>query len=244
MTHGVSGFACTGAPGDFQEAVNGEPWQVIVNDPIRSYMNAQSHIGIPFNSFSESWRSGELRDVNYDAAPYRIPMFRDPIDAPPVDLGGIPIAAVEYPTWVAQTSAQQLPVSRIHENVRIAILDRQNADWEGIGYNKYVEGENAIFRPRGLINTDPGTVNFQGASTAAGTHPNNDTANQQTTGNTTKPEFNQGQTPSQKLPSGVGVGSLLPGDAPALWDLAPPPDPPVLPGEGTAPLRPTNPEWW
>lgn len=244
LNHGVSGYPCLGRPGDFQDQRRGEPWQVIVNDPIRSYMNAQSHIGIPMSNFNEFWTGGELREANFDAAPYRTPIFGEPEQAPLPNMPSITVAPIKYPNMIGMNFPQQLPSARIHENVRLAIQDRQNIGWEGLGYNKYVEGHNQVVLPHTSISTDPNTVNFQGASTATGTHPNNDVANQQTTANTQKTEFVQGQTPYQKLPNGTAIGALQAQEPPALWELASPPDPPVLPGEGTAPLRPTNPAWW
>ena len=154
------------------------------------------------------------------------------------------VSEIEYPSHIGQNYAQQLPTSRIHNADRLPVMERQNNGWEGGRFNMYHEGDNKVFMPRTNVVTDPNTVNFQGASTAAGVHPNNDTANQQTAGNTTRADFKGGQAPYQKLPEGLSIGMLQPNEPPALYELAPPPDPPVLPGEGTAPLLPTNPAWW
>lgn len=241
INHGVSGYQCLGAPGDFQDQRRGEPWQVIVNDPIRSYMNAQNHIGIPLNNFTEFWTAGELREANFDAAPYRTPLFSEPLEGPPAPpIEKIGICPVEYPSFIGNTFPQELPLVSTDRNVFVPQMDRQNMTFENGTFN----GDNKVFMPPTPIPVTPNTVNFQGASTATGVHPNSDKAGQQTTGNQSRSDFSQGQQPSQKLPNGLSIGALQPTDPPQLYDLAPPPDPQVLPGEGTAPLLPTTPRWW
>lgn len=241
LTHGVSGYQCLGRAGDFQRQKRGEPWEVTVNDPIRSYMNAQSHIGTPLSNFNEPWTGGQLQELNWSSQPYRTAVFGEPVVAPPTpEIESIKIAAIDYPSLLGVRYPQQLPSSRIHMDVPVYSADRQNLQWE----NGIENGDNKVFMPQSIVPTQPNTANFQGSSTATGTHPANDLAGQSTTGNTGRPEFNGGQTPFQKLPTGVTVGSQQGGDAPALWERAPPPDPLVLPGEGTAPLAPTAPAWW
>lgn len=245
ISHGVSGYPCLGVPGDWQEQRRGEPFENIINDPITSYMNAQSHIGFPLSNFNEPWTGGELQGINWSAQPYRQPVFGEPVTAPPTpDMGAIQISEINYPSHIGMTYAQQLPSSRIHNDVRLPLTERQNNGWEGALFNMYKEGDNKMFMPHTNVNSTPYSKFFQGASTDNGVHPGSDTANQQTTGNTTKVDFTGGQAPFQKLPNGISIGSLQPQEPPPLFELAPPPDPPVLPGEGTAHLEPTNPSWW
>lgn len=245
LTHGVSGFPCTGVASEFQEQRRGEPFENIMNDPILSYLNAQSHIGYPMSNFNEPWTGGALQAANWSAQPYRTPVFGEPVESPPfVEKDVIPIAEIDHPSHIGQTYTQQLPTSRIHKPNRLPVMDRQNVGWEGVGFNQYAEGDNKVMFQHTAIPTMPNTVNFQGASTAAGVHPGADTANQSTTANTIRTDFKGGQTPWQKLPNGLAVAANQPGEPPALWEQAPPPDPPVLPGEGTLPLQPTNPAWW
>jgi hypothetical protein len=240
LNHGVSGYACTGVPGDFQEQTQGNPWRATFNDPIFSYNNAQNHTGIMMSNFNESWNAGILEDANMSAQPYRIPLVGDVDTPPPPKIADIKIVPINYPELIGQTYPQQLPSSRVHEDVMVHVPGRQNLDFEDGSYT----GEHKAVAPGGNIPTHPNTQFFQGASTDTGVHPNNDTANQGTTANTTRPDMRQGQQPTQKLPNGMTINVIQPQEPPALWQLAPPPDPPVLPGEGTAPLRPTNPAWW
>jgi len=241
LTHGVSGYPCLGVPGDFNEQRRGEPWQVIVNDPIRSYMNAQNHIGIPMSTFNEPWTGGILQEGNFDSAPYRTPLFSEPLVGPP---GPTPqtvtVAPISYPSQIGTTFPSQLPVSRIATEVSLPILSRQNNGFE----NGTGNGDNRVFMPPGQIFVQPNKENFQGASTAPGVHPNNDRAGATTAPNTTRPDMKGGQAPYQKLPNGVSIGALQPADQPQLWDLAPPPDPPIIPQTGTGALAPTTPAWW
>lgn len=243
LTHGVSGFPCLGVAGEFNEQRRGEPWQVIVNDPIRSYMNAQNHIGIPMSNFNEPWTGGVLQEANYDAAPYRTPVFTEPFVGPP---GPTPryekIASVSYPAMVGRNYATQLPRSLIAPtHVPLPQNERQNMGFEYGTSN----GAESVLLPQTSIYMNPDTLQFQGASTSTGVHPNDDKAGATTTANTTRPDFRGGQAPYQKLPNGQAVGTLQPGDEPQLWDLAPPPDPPVLPqGMSVGALAPTTPAWW
>lgn len=245
INHGVSGFPVLGVPGDFQEQRRGEPWEAITNDPIRSYLNAQSHIGFPMSNFNEPWTGGNLQEINWNSQPYRTPVFGEPASAPPTpNITNITICPVSNPDKIGQTYPQQYPISRIHEELRVPLGDRQNSGWEGTPFNMYTEGDNKIFMARNSVASTPNSVFFQGAQTAAGVHPNNDTANQQTAPNTTRPDMKDGQAPYQKLPNGQTIGMMQPNEPPALYELAPPPDPQVLPGEGTGSLKPTNPAWW
>jgi hypothetical protein len=242
LNHGVSGYQCLGQAGDFQTQQRGEPWENIANDPIRSYMNAQSHIGVPMSNFNEPWNGGVLQEMNWSAQPYRTAIFGEPTSAPAAqEKVSIKITSVDYPAFVGDTFPQQLPSARIHNEVPVYSADRQNEMWEDGIQN----GDNKVFMPQTIIPTLPNTVNPQGASTATGVHPQNDKAGQATTANTGRADLHSGgQTPYQKLPNGQTVGALQPGEPGALWELAPPPDPVVLPGEGTAPLAPTTPAWW
>ena len=239
LTHGVSGFACTGVPGDWQEQRRGEPYET-ASDPIVSYMNAQNHMGIMMSNFNEPWTGGYLQETNWNAQPYRTPIVGS-LDAPPGPrIPEIKVVSVDYPTLIGLPQAQELPMSRIHTSVQLPAVYRQNLQWE-IGTDN---GDNKVFMPQTPIPTNPNTVQFQGASTATGVHPGSDKSGQATTANTERKEFTGGQAPYQKLPNGFNVGGLQPGEPPALWEMAPPPDPQVLPGEGTAPLQPTTPRWW
>lgn len=241
LTHGVSGYQCLGQPGDFQEQQRGEPWQSIVNDPITSYLNAQSHIGIPMSNFNEPWTGGDLQEGNWNSRPYRTPIFGESLATPPVpNMESITVATIDYPSHFGLTHDQQMPSARVHTDVAVTGIDPQNLQWESGTMN----GDNKVFMPPGQIFVNPNTSFFQGGTTAAGTHPQNDIAGQQTTGNTTRPDFTGGQTPYQKLPNGQSVGQMQPGEAPQLWEMAPPPDPVTLPGEGTGMLAPTVPAWW
>lgn len=241
LTHGVSGFPTTGVPGDFQDQRRGQPWEQIVNDPITSYLNAQSHIGVLMSNFNEPWTGGMLQEMNWSAQPYRGPIFGEPHTAPaPPKKASIKIAAVDYPSHLGVNYDQQLPNARIHTEISLPLTYRQNLVWE----NGTGNGDNKVFMPQGAIFTDPNSVNFQGGSTSTGVHPQNDIAGQTTTGNTSRTDFRGGQNPYQKLPNGQAVGALQPNEPPALWELAPPPDPQVLPGEGTGALAPTAPRWW
>ena len=242
LTHGVSGFPCLGDVGDFNEQRRGEPWQVIVNDPIRSYLNAQSHIGVPMSNFNEPWTGGILQEPNFDGAPYRTPIFVEPPDSPP---GPTPqtvtVVPFSYPSMVGKAYNQELPRSRIAQDTRLPTLDRQNNNFEFGTFN----GDNKVMLPQTPIGLVTNTPAFQGASTSTGVHPNNDKAGATTTGNSQRVDFKGGQAPYQKLPGGMSVGGLQPGDEPQLWQLAPPPDPPVMPqGMSVTALAPTTPAWW
>lgn len=243
--HGVSGYPCLGVAGEFQEQRRGEPWEAIINDPIRSYMNAQSHIGIPLSNFNEPWTGGTLQDLNFSSQPYRTAVFGESAEVPPPsEMGAFKTSDINYPDQVGNVHPQQLPSSRVHNEGRLPLMDRQNLGWEGSAQSMYRTGDNrSVVDPRNVY-VQPNVVNFQGASTATGVHPNNDTANQQTAANTSRTDFVGGQGPTSKLPQSITIGSMQPNEPPGLWELAPPPDPPVLPGEGTAPLQPTNPAWW
>jgi hypothetical protein len=239
LTHGVSGFPCTGVPGDWQDQRRGEPYEN-VSDPIASYMNAQNHIGVPLSNFNEPWTGGVLAMLNYNAQPYRVP-FVGPLDAPPGPQKDYDVVAeVNYPSHLGVNGPQELPNARIHNDVNLPTIYRQNLTWE----NGIVNGDNKVFMPPGNFRNTPNTQNFQGGSTANGVHPNSDVAGQQTAPNTTRPDFKGGQAPFMKLPNGTTISALQPNEPPGLWELAPPPDPQVLPGEGTAPLMPTAPAWW
>lgn len=241
LTHGVSGYACTGVPGDFQDQERGEPWQVIVNDPIRSYMNAQNHIGIPMSNFNEPWTGGVLQNTNFNAAPYRVPIFSEPFVGPPAPPPAtIKVAPIDYPNQLGKTFPQQLPRSTIHFDVPMPVLTRQNNNFEYGTSN----GDNKVFMSGTPVGITPNVHNFQGSTVATNVHPNNDRAGQQTAPNTARPDFRGGQTPFQRLPNGASVAALQPTEPPQLWELAPPPDPQVRPQEGTGPLLPTVPGWW
>lgn len=241
LTHGVSGYACLGRQGDFQEQRRGEPWETIVNDPITSYLNAQSHIGVPLSNFNEPWTGGVLQDGNWSANAYRKPIFGEAIfPTSAKEVGAVEIASMDFPSHFGVANDQQLPNARIHVERAMMGVDRQNLTWEAGTMN----GDNKMFLPQGQIFVHPNKKDFQGGQTSTATHPQNDVAGQQTTGNTTRTDFTGGQTPYQKLPSGQTVGQLQMGEPPALWELAPPPDPAVLPGEGTGMLAPTGPSWW
>lgn len=245
LNHGVSGFACTGVPGDFQDQRRGEPWQDVARDPITSYLTAQSHIGQPMSNFNEPWTGGFLQESNWSAQPYRTPVFGEPVPEPSLpNIPSVEVCKVNYPAFIGETFPQELPSSRIHSDVRLPLMDRPNTGWEGGPFNLYSEGDNRFLMERTSVQTTPNTTQFQGGQVPTGVHPNSDKAGQQTAPNTTRPEFSQGQTPYQRLPSGMAVGAMQPSEPPALYELAPPPDPPVLPGEGTAPLQSTAPQWW
>ena len=241
LTHGVSGYPCLGVPGDFNEQRRGEPWQVIVNDPIRSYMNAQNHIGVPMSTFNEPWTGGELREANFDSAPYRVPVFSEPFVGPP---GPKPItktiAKIDYPNQIGKIFPQEFPRSYIMPDVYLPVLSRQNNGFEaGTG-----NGDNKVMLPQSSIAVTTNQRDFQSAWTAPAVHPNNDKANAATTPNSQRPDFRGGQAPCQKLPNGVTIGGLQPGDQPQLWELAPPPDPPIIPEGAVGALKPTTPGWW
>ena len=242
MNHGVSGYACLGVAGDFQTQYRGEPMENIVNDPVQSYLNAQSHIGIPMSNFNEPWTGGVLSDDNYSAQPYPKALWSEPLVGPP---GTTPeyttIVKVDYPSELGETFPQELPSSRIATEVPLPIVDRQNLNFEMGTLN----GDNKLFLPQTRVELSTNTTHFQGSNVSTGVHPNVDKAGQSTTANTERSQFTGGQAPYQKLPNGMSIGSLLPGEPPQLWDMAPPPDPPViLPGQGTAPLQTTAPRWW
>lgn len=238
-THGVSGYPCLGVAGDWQTQERSNPW-INAEDPIVSYMNAQNHIGVPLSTFNEPWTGGVLTDENFNAQPYREPLVGS-LSAPPVPkMKSVEVAKVDYPSQLGVSFPQQLPNARIHSGVSLPLMDRQNMEWEaGTG-----NGDNKVFMPQQFVELLPNTSFFQGASTSTGVHPQNDVANQQTTGNTARSDFRGGQAPFQKLPNGMTVGELQPFEPPALWETAPPPDPVVQPGMGTGPLLPTNPAWW
>lgn len=241
LTHGVSGFPCVGRAGDFQIQNRGEPWQAIVNDPILSYLNAQSHIGIPLSNFNEPWTGGMLQDGNFSNNLYPGPIFGEQLSAPPpAPKALITVAPIDYPSQLGNTLNQQMPNARIHSRIPLPAIDRQNMVFE-MGT---INGDNKVFMPQANIFVQPNTEYFQGATNSTATHVQNDIAGQQTTANTTRADFTQGQGPYAKLPNGQAVGQLQPGEAPALYELAPPPDPQVLPGEGTGMLAPTVPKWW
>jgi hypothetical protein len=241
MNHGVSGYACLGQPGDFQTQWRGEPLENIVNDPVESYLNAQNHIGIPLSNFNEPWTGGILSDENFNADPYPKPVWGEPLVGPP---GPAPvytkIVDINYPSQIGETYPQELPLATIHNEVHPRSAERQNLTFNQGTSN----GDNKVFMPQTPIYVSPNQTNFQGGSVATGVHPGSDTSGQQTAGNTARADFKAGQAPYQKLPNGMSVGGLQPGEPPQLWDLAPPPDPQVLPGEGTMPLQSTVPRWW
>jgi hypothetical protein len=120
------------------------------------------------------------------------------------------------------------------------VENRQNNTFE----SGQITNEHQELYPQGNVSAMPNSYFFQGASTDPGVHPNNDVANQSTTANTTRSDFTSGQAPTQKLPNGINISIMQPNEPPALWNLAPPPDPPVRPQEGTGQLKPTNPAWW
>jgi hypothetical protein len=241
LVHGVSGYPCLGVPGDFQDQRRGEPWQVIVNDPIRSYLNAQNHIGIPMSNFNEPWTGGVLQEANFNGAPYRSPFFTEPLVGPP---GPAPkfekITAVNYDPQ--EMFPVQLPVAPLAPppHQLPVIMDRQNQQFNAGGFNEDEDG----YVPQTTVRMDPYTQHFQGGSVAAGVHPNNDKAGHGFAPNTAHPDFQAGQAPFQKLPAGQTVGAVQPIETPQLWELAPPPDPPVMPTGSTGALQPTAPGWW
>lgn len=240
LNHGVSGYPCTGVAGEFNEQRRGEPWQVIVNDPIRSYMNAQNHIGIPMSTFNEPWTGGILQESNWSAQPYRVPIFGTSETPPTPNIPSILIAPIQYPSLIGSSYDQQLPNSRIHSDVRVPHISQQNRTFEQATMN----GDNKVMMSPGNIFVNPNSGYFQGSTNGTGTHPQNDIAGQVTTGNTTRPGFTGGQTPFQKLPNGMSVAGLQANEPPSLLDFAPPPDPPVMPQTGTGMLAPTAPAWW
>jgi hypothetical protein len=240
LTHGVSGYPCLGRAGDFQEQLRGQPWESVVNDPISSYLNAQNHIGVMMSNFNEPWSGGALQDLNYNSQPYRTPIVGR-LDAPAsTEKRSILTATVEYPSHLGLRADQQLPIARIHSDVNLPVTYRQNLVWENGGVN----GSNQVLLPPTQIPTTPNTQPFQGSTTSSGVHPNNDKSGQQTTANTTRPDMRGGQLPTMRLPNGMSIGMMQPNEPPQLWEMAPPPDPQVIPGEGTAPLAPTTPAWW
>lgn len=240
INHGVSGYACTGIPGDFGDQTQGKPWLLSLNDPSASYLNAQNHLGLLMSGFNESWAAGNLNDSNMSAQPYRTP-FVGPLDAhPPPKMPEYKLAVIDTPYKIWGRFPQQLPSSRIHMDHIVPQIARQNEGFE----NGTITGMHTPMFPGGLVGTTPNTVNFQGSTTGSGVHPGADNAGQQTTGNTSKPDQPVGQQPSQKLPNGLAVGALQDQEPTPLWASAPPPAPPVLPGEGTQPLHSTNPPWW
>lgn len=240
INHGVSGFACTGIPGDFSTQDRGTPWEATHNDPLISYNNAQNHLGLFLQGFNQMWQAGRPGDFNMNAQPYRTPAVGSlEAPAPPV-MPKIKIAPLNFPDHTLNTHPQELPSSRIHIDPILAQTARQNLDFEGGTFT----GSHTPTFPQGVIDITPNTINFQGSQTAAGVHPGSDNAGQQTTGNTSKPDQPIGQQPSTKLPNGIAVGALQDSEPPPLWASAPPPDPQVLPGEGTQPLHSTNPPWW
>jgi hypothetical protein len=172
-----------------------------------------------------------LREGFYDEALFM---------AVPHGIKDITITSIDYPEHLGLRYDQQLPLERIHMPIDVPIHSQQNTSWENGGMN----GDNKIFMPRTNVNTQPNSLFYQGSNVDTGVHPNSDKAGQATAGNTTRPDFRGGQTPFQKLPNGITIGSMQPNEPPPLWALAPPPEPQVLPGEGTAPLRPTAPAWW
>lgn len=240
INHGVSGYACTGMPGDFNDQSRGVPWEYALNDPSISYNGAQNHLGLLMSGFNESWQAGNLQDSNMSAQPYRTPIV-GPLQAPPPPpIPSTKIALLQFPDHTHQTHPQELPFARIHQDPIMNPIPRQNIGFE----NGTFTGTHSPIFPTGLISVLPNTANFMGSTTAAGVHPGADKAGQATTGNTAKPDLPLGQTPSQKLPNGLPVGALQDSEPPPLWESAPPPQPQTLPGEGTQPLRPTNPAWW
>lgn len=240
MNHGVSGYACTGIPGDFGDQSHGKPWEQSLNDPSVSYSDAQNHLGLLMSSFNEPWQAGNLQDPNMSAQPYRIPIV-GPLDAPPPpSIPQIKIATLQFPDHSLHTHPQELPFARIHKDPIVNQVNRQNIGFESGTFTGIHE---PVF-PSGVISVLPNTVNLQGSTTSTGVHPGSDIAGQTTTGNTSKPDQPIGQQPSQKLPNGLAVGMLQDSEPPPLWASAPPPEPQVLPGEGTQPLHPTNPAWW
>lgn len=240
LNHGVSGYACTGYPGEFQEGHNGTPWELPRNDTILSYSNTQNHIGAMWSNFNEPWSAGNLADPNMSAQPYRAPVF-GPVDTPPPPkMPKLKVASIDYPDHRNDRLAQQLPLARYHMDTSVQAMDRQNLGFEMGAHPGFI----SPIIPQGNIFTTPNAAFFQGSNTQTGVHPNNDVANQVTAGNTARADFTGGQAPFAKLPAGFSVGQMQPGEPPAMMGLAPPPDPQVLPGEGTAPLHTTNPAWW
>lgn len=240
INHGVSGYACTGIPGDFGAQDRSIPWEASRNDPAISYANSQNHLGLFLQGFNQPWQAGVLGDSNMNAQPYRQPAVGS-MEAPAApSMPTIKIATVNFPDHTLDSHPQELPSSRIHIDPIISQTNRQNIGFEAGSFT----GSHDPTFPQGLISVLPNTVQFQGSQTAAGVHPGADNAGQQTTGNTTKPDQPIGQQPANKLPNGLAVGSLQDSEPPPLWASAPPPTPPVLPGEGTQPLRSTNPPWW
>lgn len=240
VNHGVSGYPCTGIPGDYGEQDRGTPWEAIHNDPSISYHNAQNHLGLLMSTFNQPWASGDLQDSNMSAQPYRTPIVGPMLAPPPPQIPKIKIAYLNFPDHTLNTHPQELPSSRIHIDPIVGQISRQNNGFEGGTFT----GTHTPMMPGGVISVMPNTVNPMGSQTPAGTHPGADNAGQQITGNTSKPDLNVGQQPNQKLPNGIPVGSLQNSEPPPLWASAPPPDPSVLPGEGTQPLHSTNPAWW
>jgi len=241
LTHGVSGFPTTGVPGDFDVQRRGYPFETPSNDPIRSYYGAQSHVLLPIHNYNEPWRATALDGNNWSMNALREGFYDETLFmAVPHGIKDQTIATIDYPEHLGIGYEQQLPLQRIHNSIDVPIHNQQNTEWQNGGAN----GDNKTFMPKTNVNVQPNVKYFQGAYVDQGVHPNSDIAGQQTTANTTRPDFKGGQTPFQKLPNGQTIGMLQPNEPPALWEMAPPPDPQVLPGEGTAPLRPTAPAWW
>lgn len=240
INHGVSGYACTGFGSEYQDQLRGTPWDVTPNDPILSYANAQNHLGLMMSNFNEAWAPGILSEENISAQPYRTPIVGNTSAPPPRPTTTIPVAEFQYPDHTLQQYPQQLPSTRIHGDYVLNVENRQNNTFE----SGQITNEHQELYPQGNVSAMPNSYFFQGARTDPGVHPNNDVANQSTTANTTRSDFTSGQAPTQKLPNGINISIMQPNEPPALWNLAPPPDPPVRPQEGTGQLKPTNPAWW
>lgn len=192
------------------------------------------------STYNEPWQAGVLADPNMSAQPYRAPVVGS-IDAPaPPTIPSIKKAPIQYPDHFATTYPQQFPLKTRHSEPILAAVDRQNLSFE----SAQITGTHDAIFPHGNVNSTPNSAFFQGSMVDTGVHPNNDKAGQDTTGNTSRADFKAGQGPTTKLPNGINIGMLQPNEPPPLYTLAPPPQPQVLPGEGTAPLRPTNPAWW
>lgn len=246
LTHGVSGYECLGQPGDFQEQVRGEPWEQIVNDPIRSQLNAQSHIGVMLSNFNEPWTGGVLQDINFSAQPYRTPPFGEPVVGPPgPTIESIKIVDVDYPGQIGKTFAQEMPLVPVHRETQVKPSSWQNLTFETPTFN---DGTVVTLMNGGYVPLTPNQVNFQGSTVAPNVHPNADKAGQQTMPNTatagTGSDNKNPPPPYQKLPNGVSVGDLQPGEGPQLWQMGAPPQPQVQMQEGPAHLAATAPPWW
>ena len=193
------------------------------------------------STFNEPWTGGLLQEANFDAAPYRVPFFSEPFVGPP---GPTPqtttLAPISYPFEFGRTFPQQLPVSRIATETPLPVLMRQNQTFE----NGTGNGDNKVFMPQTPVGLVTDAPKFQGSNTSTAVHPNNDKAGATTAPNTTRPDMRGAPPPFTKLPNGAAIAQLQPGDQPQLWDMAPPPDPPIIPQTGTAMLAPTTPAWW